>query len=74
GELNLAPVSFGAIATIVAFHFGISGSGLAAHLNLWGIIVGVLVTAVIGGLVALPALRLRGLYLALATMAFGVFL
>ncbi|MDN5547445.1 MAG: branched-chain amino acid ABC transporter permease, partial [Rhodococcus sp. (in: high G+C Gram-positive bacteria)] len=74
GELNLAPVSFGAIATIVAFHFGISGSGLAAHLNLWGIVVGVLVTAVIGGLVALPALRLRGLYLALATMAFGVFL
>ena len=26
-----------------------------------------------GGLIALPALRLRGLYLALATLAFGVF-
>ncbi|OBA38403.1 ABC transporter permease [Rhodococcus sp. 852002-51564_SCH6189132-a] len=74
GEMNLAPVSFGAIATIVAFHFGISGSGLAAHLNLWGVALGVAVTAVIGGLIALPALRLRGLYLALATMAFGVFL
>ncbi|MFD6893139.1 ABC transporter permease [Rhodococcus sp. NPDC060086] len=74
GEMNLAPVSFGAISTIVAFHFGISGAGLAAHLNLWGVALGVAVTAVIGGLIALPALRLRGLYLALATMAFGVFL
>jgi branched-chain amino acid transport system permease protein len=31
------------------------------------------VSAAVGALVALPALRLRGLYLALATMAFGVF-
>ena len=30
-------------------------------------------TAVVGGSIALPALRLRGLYLALATLAFGVF-
>lgn len=74
GEMNLAPVSFGAIATIVAFHFGISGTGLGAHLNLWGVALGVVVTALVGGLIALPALRLRGLYLALATMAFGVFL
>ncbi len=74
GEMNLAPVSFGAISTIVAFHFGISGAGLAAHLNLWGVALGVAAAAVIGGLIALPALRLRGLYLALATMAFGVFL
>ncbi|GIH71386.1 ABC transporter permease [Sphaerimonospora thailandensis] len=74
GELNLAPLSFGAVATIVAFHFGITGTGLAARLTPWGVLLAVLVTAVVGGLVALPALRLRGLYLALATMAFGVFL
>ncbi|WP_067180561.1 ABC transporter permease [Microtetraspora niveoalba] len=74
GELNLAPLSFGAVATIVAFHFGVAGTGLAAHLSLWGVLLAVLVTAVVGGVVALPALRLRGLYLALATMAFGVFL
>ncbi|GGO72747.1 ABC transporter permease [Nonomuraea cavernae] len=74
GELNLAPLAFGAVATIVAFHFGITGTGLAARLTLWGILLAVLVAAVVGGLVALPALRLRGLYLALATMAFGVFL
>ncbi|GAA3129977.1 ABC transporter permease [Streptosporangium carneum] len=74
GELNLAPLSFGAVATIVVFHFGVVGTGLAARLDVWGVLLAVLVTAVVGGLVALPALRLRGLYLALATLAFGVFL
>ena len=74
GEMNLAPLSFGAIATIVVFHFGISGSGLAQRLTIVGVLLGVVVAGIVGGLVALPALRLRGLYLALATMAFGVFL
>ncbi|SDD65251.1 branched-chain amino acid ABC transporter permease [Rhodococcus tukisamuensis] len=74
GEMNLAPLSFGAVATIVVYHFGISGSGLAQRLTVLGVVLGVLVAALVGGLVALPALRLRGLYLALATMAFGVFL
>ncbi|MFI6517642.1 ABC transporter permease [Spirillospora sp. NPDC050679] len=74
GELNLAPLSFGAVATIVAFHFGVRGSGLAARLSPQGVLLGVAAAALVGGLVALPALRLRGLYLALATMAFGVFL
>ncbi|MGW0176906.1 ABC transporter permease [Rhodococcus sp. NPDC003322] len=74
GEMNLAPLSFGAIATIIVYHFGITGSGLAQRLTIVGVILGVIVAALVGGLVALPALRLRGLYLALATMAFGVFL
>lgn len=74
GEMNLAPMAFGAIATVIAFHFGITGTGLDASLNLPGILLAVLATAVVGGLVALPALRLRGLYLALATLAFGVLL
>ena len=73
GEINLAPVSFGAIATIIVFHLGLTGSGTGQRITLWGIILGVLVTAIVGGLIALPALRLRGLYLALATLAFGVF-
>jgi len=73
GEINLAVMSFGAIATVVAFHFGISGSGQDARMTLWGIVIGCVVTAVVGAIIALPALRLRGLYLALATMAFGVF-
>ena len=74
GEMNLAAVSFGAIGTMIVFHLGTSGHGLGARTTLWGVVLGVAVTAVVGALVALPALRLRGLYLALATMAFGVFL
>ncbi|HUJ63907.1 MAG TPA: branched-chain amino acid ABC transporter permease, partial [Acidimicrobiales bacterium] len=74
GEMNLAAVSFGAVATMVLFHNGISGHGLAARTTLLGIVIGVAVTVVVGALVSLPALRLRGLYLGLATFAFGVFL
>jgi branched-chain amino acid transport system permease protein len=73
GEINLAPVSFGAIATIIVFHLGLSGTGIAQRITPWGLLLGMAVTAVVGGLIALPALRLRGLYLALATLAFGVF-
>lgn len=71
GELNLAPIAFGAVATIVAFHTGISGDGLDARMNLLGLVLGVLAASATGALVALPAVRLRGLYLALATLAFG---
>lgn len=74
GEMNLAAVSFGAIATMISFHIGITGHGLAARTTLWGVLVGTLITALVGAVVSLPALRLRGLYLGLATMAFGVFL
>lgn len=74
GELNLAPLAFGAVGTVVAFHFGVRGSGLDARLNVQGVLLAVAAAALVGGLVALPALRLRGLYLALATMAFGEFL
>ena len=74
GEINLAALSFGAIGTLVAFHLGIVGHGLAARTELWAVICGVATAAAVGGLIALPALRLRGLYLALATFAFGVFL
>jgi branched-chain amino acid transport system permease protein len=73
GEINLAPVSFGAIATIIVFHLGLTGTGLDQRITIWGLFLGVVVTALVGGLIALPALRLRGLYLALATLAFGVF-
>jgi branched-chain amino acid transport system permease protein len=74
GEMNLAAVSFGAVGTLIVYHLGIQGHGLAAYTTIWGVVLGVIVTALVGALVALPALRLRGLYLALATMAFGVFL
>ncbi len=37
----------------------------------WGLVLAVVVSGAVGAVVALPALRLRGLYLALATFAFG---
>ncbi|MCD9624838.1 ABC transporter permease [Rhabdothermincola salaria] len=74
GEINLAALSFGAIGTIIVFHYGISGgTGPTGRTTLWGFVLAGVVCAVVGAIVALPALRLRGLYLALATMAFGVF-
>ncbi|GAB2843496.1 hypothetical protein GCM10022221_48400 [Actinocorallia aurea] len=72
GEVNLAPLAFAAIATIAAFHVGIEGQGLDARLSIGGLAAGVVAAVVTGALVAIPALRLRGLYLALATLAFGV--
>ena len=48
GEINLAPVSFGAIATIIVFHLGLSGSGLTQRITLWGLLLGIAVTAVVG--------------------------
>jgi branched-chain amino acid transport system permease protein len=71
GEINLAVLSFGAIGAIIVHHFGISGSGPGARSTILGYVLAGVVCAGIGALVALPALRLRGLYLALATLAFG---
>ncbi|HEX6569702.1 MAG TPA: ABC transporter permease [Acidimicrobiales bacterium] len=73
GEINLAVLSFGAIGAIVVHHFGTSGSGGDARSTLLGYVAAAVVCALVGALVALPSLRLRGLYLALSTMAFGVF-
>ncbi|MBN2623277.1 MAG: ABC transporter permease [Acidimicrobiales bacterium] len=73
GEINLAVLSFGAIGAIIVHHFGVSGSGGDARSTLFGYAAAAVVCALVGALVALPSLRLRGLYLALSTMAFGVF-
>ncbi len=73
GEINLAAMSFGAIGAIIVFHAGVHGSGPGARTTVWGFLAAAAVCAVVGALVALPGLRLRGLYLALATLAFGVF-
>ena len=73
GEINLAVLSFGAIGAIIVHHFGVVGSGRDARSTLFGYAAAAVVCALVGALVALPSLRLRGLYLALSTMAFGVF-
>lgn len=50
-----------------------SGTYIRERMSLTGILVVAVVCALVGAIVALPALRLRGLYLGLATFAFAVF-
>lgn len=66
GQISLAQMSFAGLAAVLLPH-------LASHMP-WAVavIVCVIITAVAGTLVALPTLRLRGLYLALSTLAFAV--
>lgn len=63
GQVSLATLSFAGFGAWVFAEVG----GLA------GIAVAAVATAPLGAVVALPAMRLRGLYLALATFAFAVF-
>ena len=65
GQISLAPMAFAGIGAVVMGQFGGDGT-------LWGLLLAVVVTAVVGAVVAWPTLRLSGLYLALATAAFAV--
>jgi branched-chain amino acid transport system permease protein len=67
GQVSLCQMSFAAIGALVMAHHGQGGDPLA-------LVMAAGLCAVVGALVALPALRLSGLYLALATAAFAVFL
>src|SRR5439155_12458303 len=64
GQISLAQLTFVGIG---AFAMGKVGNGA----SLLGVLAAVGFGAAAGALVALPALRLRGLYLALATLAFA---
>ncbi|HWC36328.1 MAG TPA: ABC transporter permease [Mycobacteriales bacterium] len=63
GQTSLCALTF---AGVGAYVMAKSGS----HTVL-GLLLAVVISAAVGALVALPTLRLRGLYLALATFAFG---
>jgi branched-chain amino acid transport system permease protein len=67
GQVSLCQMSFAAVGAVVMSHHGHGGNPLA-------LVAVAIVCALVGALVALPALRLSGLYLALATAAFAVFL
>ena len=76
GQISLAQITFVGVGAWSLVEF--SGAGGAVFgLDLfgsgspWGLLVAALVAVPIGLLMALPALRLQGLYLALATMAFA---
>jgi branched-chain amino acid transport system permease protein len=67
GQVSLCQMSFAAIGALVMAHHGGGGDPIA-------LLLVAVVCGVVGGIVALPALRLSGIYLALATAAFAVFL
>jgi branched-chain amino acid transport system permease protein len=63
GYVSLAQLSFVGVGAAVA--------AKADTTSPWAILLAVLIAAGVGAAVALPVLRLTGLYLALATLAFG---
>lgn len=67
GQISLAPMAFAGIGAVAMGAWGGDGSPL-------GLLLAGLAAGAAGVLVALPALRLQGLYLALATAAFAVFM
>ncbi|MEY2423920.1 MAG: hypothetical protein QOI95_3987 [Acidimicrobiaceae bacterium] len=67
GQISLCQMSFAGIGAIVMAHNGAAGQ--PATLALVAVVCGV-----VGAVIALPALRLSGIHLALATGAFAVIL
>jgi branched-subunit amino acid ABC-type transport system permease component len=70
GQVSLCHAAFAALGATTFSHLTI-GAGLPW---LAGVVGAGLVTVPLGALVAIPAIRLRGLYLALATFGFGILL
>ena len=64
GQISLCQLTFMGVGGFVMGKVGGGDSWL-------GVLLAVLISGAVGALVALPTLRLRGLYLALATLAFG---
>ena len=66
GQISLAQMTFAGLGAYAAAQWGGGGNPL-------GLVMAVLLAAAVGALVALPALKLRGIYLALSTLAFAFF-
>lgn len=66
GQISLAQLTFTGIGAVVMASWGASGNFL------W-VFVAIAICSAVGALIALPALRLSGIYLALATAAFAIF-
>jgi ABC-type branched-subunit amino acid transport system permease subunit len=70
GQLSLAHLGFAAIGAATFSHLA-HGAGLPW---LIAVLLAALLTVPVGALIAIPALRLSGIYLALATFGFGLVL
>ena len=65
GQISLCPLTFAAIGALAMAYHGGGGNPI-------GLLYAAVFAGALGAVVALPALRLRGIYLALATAAFAV--
>jgi len=65
GQISLCQFSFAGIGAVVMAHLGTNGNPL-------GLLAAAVIAGAVGAVIALPALRLQGIYLALATAAFAV--
>ncbi len=70
GEVSLATMALAGIGGTVLYHH--VGHGADSRTGIMAFVVALVATALVGAVIALPALRLRGLYLALATAAFSL--
>lgn len=71
GQVSLCHMGFAAVGASTFAHFSAHGLGLPWPLALLG---AGLAAVPVGALVAIPAIRLSGIYLALATFGFGILL
>lgn len=68
GQISLCQAVFAGVGTFTAAQLA-QEAGVPI---LWGMLIGAAVAAAVGVLIAIPALRLGGIYLALATLAFAL--
>jgi branched-chain amino acid transport system permease protein len=69
GQVSLCQPVFAAIGGFATAHFAVD-MGVSV---LVGVIIGAVFAAIVGGLLAIPSLRLGGIFLSLATVAFALF-
>ncbi len=65
GQMSLAPLTFAGLGALAM-------TKAPGHGGVLSLVIAVVIVALVGALVALPALRLSGIYLALSTAAFAV--
>ena len=70
GEVSLATMALAGIGGTVLFHH--VGHDSASRAGPMAFVIAAAATALVGAVIAMPALRLRGLYLGLATAAFSL--
>jgi branched-chain amino acid transport system permease protein len=64
GYISICQLSFAGLGAFAMYKFG-------SHGSVWGLVMAAVIAGGVGALLAWPALRVRGLYLALLTMAFA---